>query len=92
MYSCTVDPSFVPPSFFWLACWHTEQNSAGAGTKPGKYFLLDHQKRLIHLIKPVMHAQEYAKYQWRSYKEFFPQTFLSAVEFMAVRKCARRAY
>ena len=31
----------------------------------------DHRRRLIQLIMPVMHAQEYAKCEWRSYKEFF---------------------
>jgi len=42
-----------------------------------KCSLSDRQKRLIQLIRPVTHAQKYAKYQWRSYKEFIPKPCIS---------------
>jgi len=44
----------------------------------GKCYLSDHRKQLIQLIRAVTHMQEWAKYEWRSYTEFFPNNILTA--------------
>jgi len=48
-------------------------------------FLPDRQEQLIQLIRHVKHAQEYAKYEWKTYKELFPCTISLVVWLISVR-------